>query len=109
MTQIVMVADGQQIPMNSHADYMKSIGGSTAKNIIMTDESGQIVSAGRGAAGLVNNAPLVKALRENPIKTQQKPSGFSRKPQIMAKSHTRGFDAIIGELEVMLAKSFRAA
>ncbi len=114
MTSIIMQNGDQLIPMNSHADYMKSIGGSGAAMVVMTDESGAVVSAGQGAAGLVNNAPLVKALREqNPIKTQTKPSGFSSKPkkrEIMTKSHvSRGLDSIIVELEGMLAKSFRAA
>ncbi|MDP1664992.1 MAG: hypothetical protein Q8L79_07675 [Methylobacter sp.] len=94
--------------IRGHGDMMKALGlGGGGTTVIMTDETGQLVGAGRGGENLIASMPLIKALRESePI--VKKPVIID-KPKPMMKSMNRpgamSFDRLLDELE-SLQRSF---
>lgn len=91
--------NGETSIVRDSRDMLKALGvGGDAPAIIMTDESGALVGAGRGPEALNRSVPLIKALRDS------KPIGKPavKNPVLFTKSlrsrGATGFDSLMSEL-----------
>jgi hypothetical protein len=60
---MIYIKDGQDHVINNSDDLAKMMG-HQGRPLIMTDESGEIISAGLSVARLIANEPLVKAISD---------------------------------------------
>ncbi|MGZ8173625.1 MULTISPECIES: hypothetical protein [Methylobacter] len=100
--RILFSNNGQTNQIRGHSDLLKSLGlGGDAMPVIMFDENGALVGAGRGAENLIDSMSLIKSMRDSQPAVK-KPMYFKKQEPLQKSMHGHGatsFDGLLNELE----------